>query len=162
MAPKTVTVDDKEYLLEDLDDNTKKVVQECVTISNVITSKRLEMEIASIAQAKKLDELRELLVNFKSIEGWLSLRKLKSARLELLSRNFLLCYLWSSINWKGLSIVSPTFSIPGIWMSSNGIIKNRVTMTRKNLSSTFWLIFSFMGFRNWIYIIMFLVSLLGD
>ena len=67
--PKTVTVDDKEYLLEDLDDNTKKVVQECVTISNVITSKRLEMEIASIDQAKKLDELRELLVNFKSIEG---------------------------------------------------------------------------------------------
>ena len=69
MAPKTVTVDDKEYLLEDLDDSTKKVVQECVTISNVITNKRLEMEIASIAQAKKLDELRELLVNFKSIEG---------------------------------------------------------------------------------------------
>ena len=88
MAPKTVTVDDKEYLLEDLDDNTKKVVQECVMINNVISSKRLEMEIASIAQAKKLDELRELLVNFKSIEGWLSLRKLKSARLELLSRNF--------------------------------------------------------------------------
>ena len=69
MASKTVTVDDKEYLLEDLDDSTKKVVQECVTISNVISSKRLEMEIASIAQAKKLDELRELLVNFKSIEG---------------------------------------------------------------------------------------------
>ena len=69
MAPKTVTVDDKEYLLEDLDDNTKKVVQECVMINNVISSKRLEMEIASIAQAKKLDELRELLVNFKSTEG---------------------------------------------------------------------------------------------
>ena len=69
MAPKTVTVDEKEYLLEDLDDNAKKVVQECVMINNVISSKRLEMEIASIAKAKKLDELRELLVNFKSIEG---------------------------------------------------------------------------------------------
>ena len=68
MAPKTVTVDDKEYLLEDLDDNTKKVVQECVTISNVINSKRLEMEIASIAQAKKLDELRGLLVDVQCIE----------------------------------------------------------------------------------------------
>ena len=98
MAPKTVTVDDKEYLLEDLDDNTKKVVQECVMINNVISSKRLEMEIASIAQAKKLDELRELLVNFKSIEGWLSLRKLKSARLELLRRNF--CALLFVVKYK--------------------------------------------------------------
>ena len=67
-VPKTVTVDDKEYLLEDLNDDTKKVVQECMTINNVINSKRLEMEIASIAQAKKLDELRGLLVDVKCIE----------------------------------------------------------------------------------------------
>lgn len=75
---------------------------------------------------------------------------------------FVLCYLWSSMNWKGLSIVSPIFSTPGIWMSSIGIIKNRVVVTRKNLSSTFWLIFSFMDLRNWIHIIMFLVSVLSD
>ena len=67
-VPKTVTVDDKEYLLEHLNDDTKKVVQECMTIGNVINSKRLEMEIASIAQAKKLDELRGLLVDVRCIE----------------------------------------------------------------------------------------------
>ena len=67
-VPKTVTVDDKEYLLENLNDDTKKVVQECMTINNVINSKRLEMEIASIAQAKKLDELRGLLVDIQCIE----------------------------------------------------------------------------------------------
>ena len=67
-APKTVTVDDKEYLLEQLNDDTKKVVQECMTINNVINSKRLEMEIASIAQARKLDELRGLLVDIQCIE----------------------------------------------------------------------------------------------
>ena len=75
---------------------------------------------------------------------------------------FCACYLWSSINWNGLSIVSPTFSIPGIWISSTGMIKNRVIMTRKNLSSTFWLIFSFMDFRISIYNIMFLVSVLSE
>ena len=67
-VPKKVTVDDKEYLLEDLNDETKKVVQDCMTINNVINSKRLEIEIASIAQSKKLDELRELLVDVQCIE----------------------------------------------------------------------------------------------
>ena len=67
-TPKKLTVDDKDYLLEDLNDETKKVVQDCMTINNVINSKRLEIEIASIAQAKKLDELRGLLVDVKSIE----------------------------------------------------------------------------------------------
>ena len=66
--PKTVTVDDKEYLLENLNDDTKKDVQECMTINNLMNSKRLEMEIASIAQAKKLDELRGLLVDIQCIE----------------------------------------------------------------------------------------------
>jgi len=67
-TPKKLTVDDKDYLLEDLNDETKKVVQDCMTINNVINSKRLEIEIASIAQAKKLDELRKLLVDVKCIE----------------------------------------------------------------------------------------------
>jgi len=67
-APKKVTVDDKDYLLENLNDETLKVVQECLTINNVINSKRLEMEIASVAQAKKLDELRTLLVDVEPIE----------------------------------------------------------------------------------------------
>lgn len=67
-TPKKFTVDDKDYLLEDLNDETKKVVQDCMTINNVINSKRLEIEIASIAQAKKLDELRGLLVDVKCIE----------------------------------------------------------------------------------------------
>lgn len=67
-TPKKLTVDDKDYLLEDLNDETKKVVQDCMTINNVINSKRLEIEIASIAQAKKLDELRRLLVDVKCIE----------------------------------------------------------------------------------------------
>lgn len=67
-TPKKLTVDDKDYLLEDLNDETKKVVQDCMTINNVINSKRLEIEIASIAQAKKLDELRGLLVDVKCIE----------------------------------------------------------------------------------------------
>ena len=67
-TPKKLTVDDKDYLLEDLNDETKKVVQDCITINNVINSKRLEIEIASIAQAKKLDELRGLLVDVKCIE----------------------------------------------------------------------------------------------
>ena len=67
-TPKKLTVDDKDYLLEDLNDETKKVVQDCITINNVINSKRLEIEIASIAQAKKLDELRRLLVDVKCIE----------------------------------------------------------------------------------------------
>ena len=67
-APKKLTIDDKDYLLEDLNDETKKVVQDCMTINNVINSKRLEIEIASIAQAKKLDELRGLLVDVKCIE----------------------------------------------------------------------------------------------
>ena len=65
---KKLTVDDKDYLLEDLNDETKKVVQDCITINNVINSKRLEIEIASIAQAKKLDKLRRLLVDVKCIE----------------------------------------------------------------------------------------------
>ena len=67
-SPKKVTVDDKDYLLEELNDDTKKVIQECMTINNVISNKRLEMEIASIAQAKKLDELRGLLSEVKPIE----------------------------------------------------------------------------------------------
>tara|TARA_B100000674_G_C37412086_1_gene721181 strand:+ start:7 stop:219 length:213 start_codon:yes stop_codon:yes gene_type:complete len=67
-VPKKVTVDDKEYLLDDLNDETKKVVQDCMTINNVINSKRLEIEIASIAQSKKLDELRGLLVDVQCIE----------------------------------------------------------------------------------------------
>ena len=67
-TPKKLTVDDKDYLLEDLNDETKKVVQDCMTINNVINSKRLEIEIASIAQAKKLDELRRLLVDVECIE----------------------------------------------------------------------------------------------
>lgn len=67
-TPKKFTVDNKDYLLEDLNDETKKVVQDCMTINNVINSKRLEIEIASIAQAKKLDELRGLLVDVKCIE----------------------------------------------------------------------------------------------
>ncbi len=67
-SPKKVTVDEKEYLLEALNDETKRVVQECMTIGNVISSKRIEIEIASIAQAKKLDELRELLADVKPIE----------------------------------------------------------------------------------------------
>ena len=67
-TPKKFTVDNKDYLLEDLNDETKKVVQDCMTINNVINSKRLEIEIASIAQAKKLDELRGLLVDVKRIE----------------------------------------------------------------------------------------------
>ena len=67
-TPKKLTVDDKDYLLEDLNDETKKVVQDCMTINNVINSKRLEIEIASIAQAKKLDELKRLLVDVKCIE----------------------------------------------------------------------------------------------
>jgi len=67
-APKKVTVDDKDYLLEELNDDTKKVIQECMTINNVISNKRLEMEIASIAQTKKLDELRGLLAEVKPIE----------------------------------------------------------------------------------------------
>ena len=66
-SPKKVTVDDKDYLLEELNDDTKKVIQECMTINNVISNKRLEMEIASIAQAKKLDELRGLLAEVKPI-----------------------------------------------------------------------------------------------
>ena len=40
-APKKVTVDDKDYLLENLNDETKKVVQDCITINSVINSKRL-------------------------------------------------------------------------------------------------------------------------
>ena len=67
-TPKKFTVDNKDYLLEDLNDETKKVVQDCMTINHVIYSKRLEIEIASIAQAKKLDELRGLLVDVKCIE----------------------------------------------------------------------------------------------
>ena len=67
-TPRKLTIDDKDYLLEDLNDETKKVVQDCMTINNVINSKRLEIEIASIAQAKKLDELRGLLVDVKCIE----------------------------------------------------------------------------------------------
>ena len=67
-SPKKVTVDDKDYLLEELNDDTKKVIQECMTINNVISNKRLEMEIASIAQTKKLDELRGLLAEVKPIE----------------------------------------------------------------------------------------------
>ena len=67
-TPKKLTVDDKDYLLEDLNDETKKVVQDCMTINNVINSKRLEIEIASIAQAKKLDELRRLLADVECIE----------------------------------------------------------------------------------------------
>ena len=66
--PKKVTVDDNDYLIEDLNDETKRVIQECVTIGNVISSKRIEIEIASIAQAKKLDELRALLADVKPIE----------------------------------------------------------------------------------------------
>ena len=67
-SPKKVTVDDKDYLLEELNDDTKKVIQECMTINNVISNKRLEMEIASIAQTKKLDELGGLLAEVKPIE----------------------------------------------------------------------------------------------
>ena len=67
-APKKVTVDDKDYLLEDLNDETKKVVQDCMTINSVINSKRLEIEIASIAQSKKLEELRGLLSDVQFIE----------------------------------------------------------------------------------------------
>jgi len=67
-SPKKVTVDDKDYLLEELNDDTKKVIQECMTINNVISNKRLEIEIASIAQTKKLDELRGLLAEVKPIE----------------------------------------------------------------------------------------------
>ena len=67
-SPKKVTVDDKDYLLEELNDDTKKVIQECMTINNVISNKRLEIEIASIAQTKKLDELRVLLAEVKPIE----------------------------------------------------------------------------------------------
>ena len=67
-AQKKVTVDDKDYLLENLNDETKKVVQDCITINREINSKRLEIEIASIAQSKKLDELRELLSNVQCIE----------------------------------------------------------------------------------------------
>ena len=67
-APKKVTVDNKDYLLENLNDETKKVVQDCMTINNVINSKRLEIEIASIAQSKKLDELRGLLSDVQCIE----------------------------------------------------------------------------------------------
>ena len=67
-SPKKVTFDDKDYLLEELNDDTKKVIQECMTINNVISNKRLEMEIASIAQTKKLDELRGLLAEVKPIE----------------------------------------------------------------------------------------------
>ena len=67
-SPKKVTVDDKDYLLEELNDDTKKVIQECMTINNVISNKRLEMEIASIAQTKKLDELRGLLAEVMPIE----------------------------------------------------------------------------------------------
>ena len=66
--PKKVTVDDNDYLIEDLNDETKRVIQECVTIGNVISGKRIEIEIASIAQAKKLDELRALLADVKPIE----------------------------------------------------------------------------------------------
>ena len=68
-SPKKVTVDDKDYLLEELNDDTKKVIQECMTINNVISNKRLEIEIASIAQTKKLDELRGLLAEVKPIEN---------------------------------------------------------------------------------------------
>jgi len=67
-SPKKVTVDDKDYLLEELNDDTKKVIQECMTINNVISNKRLEIEIASIAQTKKLDELGGLLAEVKPIE----------------------------------------------------------------------------------------------
>ena len=66
--PTKVTVDDKDYLIEGLNDETKRVVQECMTIGNVINGKRVEIEIASIAQAKKLDELRALLADVKPIE----------------------------------------------------------------------------------------------
>lgn len=45
--------------------------------------------------------------------------------------------------------------MPGIWMISIGIAKNIIIMTRKNLSSTFLLILSFMNFINWGYIITF-------
>lgn len=74
-VPKKVTVDDKDYLLENLNDETKKVVQDCMTINNVINSKRLEIEIASIAQSKKLDELRELLSDVKCIEEQKDIRE---------------------------------------------------------------------------------------
>ena len=67
-SPKKVTVDDKDYLLEELNDDTKKVIQECMTINTVISNKRLEIEIASIAQTKKLDELRGLLAEVKPVE----------------------------------------------------------------------------------------------
>ena len=67
-APKKVTVDDKDYLLEDLSDEIKKVIQDCMTINSMISSKRLEIEIASIAQSKKLDELRGLLSDVQCIE----------------------------------------------------------------------------------------------
>ena len=74
-APKKVTVDDKDYLLENLNDETKKVVQDCMTINNVINSKRLEIEIASIAQSKKLDELRGLLSDVQCIEEQKDIRE---------------------------------------------------------------------------------------
>ena len=66
--PKKLTVDDKDYLLEDLNDETKKFVQDCMASNNVTDSKRLQIEIASIAQAKKLDELGGLLVDVQCFE----------------------------------------------------------------------------------------------
>ena len=66
--PKKLTVDDKDYLLQDMNDEAKKFAQDCMASNNVTDSKRLQIEIASIAQAKKLDELGGLLVDVQCFE----------------------------------------------------------------------------------------------
>ena len=67
--PKSVTLDNKVYQIDDIQDSTKALIKECIAAENNAKNKQLESHFASIAHQALIDKVKISLqdVKFKDI-----------------------------------------------------------------------------------------------
>ena len=66
---KSVTLDNKVYQIDDIQDSTKALIKECIAAENNAKNKQLESHFASIAHQALIDKVKTSLqdVKFKDI-----------------------------------------------------------------------------------------------
>ena len=62
---KSITIDNKDYLINDINDSTKSLIQECIAAENNSKNKQLEAYFANVARVALIDRLRTSLQDVK-------------------------------------------------------------------------------------------------
>ena len=62
---KSITLDNKVYLIDDINDSTKSLIQECIAAENNSKNKQLEAYFANIARIALIDRLKTSLQDVK-------------------------------------------------------------------------------------------------